>query len=185
MAGRARRRDAAREPDRRAAWFMLARMSERVQFTSGGLKLAGLVDLPADYKRGERRAAFLVLHGFGSRKGSDGMRIAAELYASLGYVAVRFDFRGCGESEGTRGRGICLEQVPDARPALQFLMDLPEVDAQRIGVYGHSFGAPVAVYAAGVEARFAACVSSGGWGDGVKKFRRQHASPDAWAKFEA
>jgi len=164
---------------------MLARMTERVQFTSAGLKLAGLLHLPSDYRKGERRPAFLVLHGFGSRKDSDGMRIAAELYASMGYVALRFDFRGCGDSEGARGRVICLEQVDDARAALEFLMDRPEVDAKRIGVYGHSFGAAVAVYAAGVEPRFAACISSGGWGDGVKKFRKQHESPEAWAKFQA
>jgi uncharacterized protein len=164
---------------------MLACMTERVQFTSAGLKLAGLLHLPSDYRKGERRPAFLVLHGFGSRKDSDGMRIAAELYASLGYVALRFDFRGCGDSEGARGRVICLEQVEDARAALEFLMDRPEVDAKRIGIYGHSFGAAVAVYAAGVERRFAACISSGGWGDGVKKFRKQHESTEAWVKFQA
>src|SRR5436853_628184 len=96
-----------------------------------------------------------------------------------------FAGRGCGESEGERGRVICLEQVQDARAALEFLMDRAEVDAKRIAVYGHSFGAAVAVYAAGVEPRFAACISSGGWGDGVKKFRKQHESPEAWAKFEA
>ena len=162
---------------------MLARMTERVQFTSSGLKLSGLLQLPPDYKRGERRAAFLVMHGFGSNKQSEGMRIAAEMYASLGYAALRFDFRGCGESEGTRGRVICLEQVDDARSALEFLMDRPEIDPKRIGVYGHSFGAAVAVYAAGVEARFAACISSGGWGDGMKKFRKQHESPEAWRRF--
>jgi uncharacterized protein len=164
---------------------MLARMNERVQFSSAGLKLAGLLHLPADYRKGERRPAFLVMHGFGSRKDSEGMRIAADLYASLGYVALRFDFRGCGESEGARGRVICLEQVEDARAALEFLIDRPEVEPKRIAVYGHSFGAAVAVYAAGVERRFAACISSGGWGDGVKKFRKQHESPEAWAKFQA
>jgi len=160
-------------------------MQFTVQFTSAGLKLAGLLHLPSDYRKGERRPAFLVLHGFGSRKDSDGMRIAAELYASLGYVALRFDFRGCGDSEGARGRVICLEQVADARAALEFLMDRPEVDPKRIGIYGHSFGAAVAVYAAGVEPRFAACISSGGWGDGIKKFRKQHESTEAWVKFQA
>ena len=113
---------------------MLACMNERVQFSSAGLKLAGLLHLPADYRKGERRPAFLVMHGFGSRKDSEGMRIAADLYASLGYVALRFDFRGCGESEGARGRVICLEQVEDARAALAFLMDRPEIDAKRVGV---------------------------------------------------
>jgi len=164
---------------------MLAWMNEPVQFASGGGRIAGLLHLPDDYRRGERRPAFLVLHGFGSRKESEGMKIAAELFASLGYVALRFDFRGCGESEGARGRVICMEQVEDARAALQFLMTRNEVDPGRIAIYGHSFGAAVAVYAAGVERRFAACISTGGWGDGQKKFRKQHESPQAWSRFEA
>jgi fermentation-respiration switch protein FrsA (DUF1100 family) len=57
------------------------------------------------------------------------------------------------------------------------------VDPRRIAVSGQSFGAAVAIYAAGVDPRFAACVSSGGWGDGAKKFRKQHASPEAWKRF--
>jgi alpha-beta hydrolase superfamily lysophospholipase len=93
--------------------------------------------------------------------------------------------RGCGESEGERGRVICLEQVEDARSALAYLATWPEVDAARIAAMGHSFGAAVAVYAAGVDARFAACVATGGWGDGETKFRAQHASPEAWARFSA
>ena len=31
--------------------------------------------------------------------------------------------------------------------------------------------------------RIAACISSGGWGHGEKKFRKQHASPEAWQRF--
>jgi uncharacterized protein len=100
-------------------------------------------------------------------------------------VALRFDMRGCGESEGERGRVICLEQVEDTRSALEFLSRHDQVDPKRIGVFGHSFGAAVAVYAAGKDARIAACISSGGWGDGEKKFRKQHESPEAWKRFSA
>jgi alpha-beta hydrolase superfamily lysophospholipase len=50
-------------------------------------------------------------------------------------------------------------------------------------VFGHSFGAAVAVYAAGTDKRLAACISSGGWGHGEKKFRKQHESPEAWKRF--
>jgi hypothetical protein len=107
------------------------------------------------------------------------------MLAGLGYAALRFDFRGCGESEGERGRVICKEQVKDTRNALSFLATRLEIDSKRIGVVGQSFGAAVAVYAAGVDRRIAACISSGGWGDGAKKFRRQHASPRAWKKFSA
>ena len=158
-------------------------MEHSVTFRSAGLTLAGVLAVP-DGAAG-RRPAMLVLHGFGSNKGGGASLAAARLITGLGYVTLRFDMRGCGDSEGERGRVICLEQVDDTRSALAFLATRPEVDPARIGVMGHSFGAAVAVYAAGIEPRLAACISSGGWGDGESKFRKQHESPAAWAKFSA
>jgi pimeloyl-ACP methyl ester carboxylesterase len=158
-------------------------MEHPVTFRSAGLTLAGVLAVPEG--AAERRPAMLVLHGFGSNKGGGAALAAARLMTGLGYVTLRFDMRGCGDSEGERGRVICLEQVDDTKSALAFLMTRPEVDAERIGVMGHSFGAAVAVYAAGIEPRLAACISSGGWGDGETKFRKQHESPEAWAKFSA
>jgi uncharacterized protein len=158
-------------------------MEERVSFLSHGLRLSGILHLPRG--GGGRRPAFLVLHGFGSNKDGGTAMIAAKLFAGFGYAALRFDMRGCGESEGERGRVICLEQVEDTRAALGYLATRPEIDSARIAVMGHSFGAAVAVYAAGADARFAACVSTGGWGDGESKFRAQHASPEAWSRFSA
>ena len=158
-------------------------MEKRVTFVSDGLKLAAVLHIPDGRSSAQRRPAFMVLHGFGSNKDSGSTVSVAKLFADLGYVALRFDMRGCGDSEGERGRVICLEQVEDAKHALTFLAARPEVDPQRVGVTGHSFGAAVAVYAAGVDMRVAACISSGGWGDGAKKLRKQHASPEAWKKF--
>jgi dipeptidyl aminopeptidase/acylaminoacyl peptidase len=158
-------------------------MEERVEFQSAGLKMAGFVDKPEGLKAGERRPAFLLLHGFGSNKGSEMMKTVSRLFTGMGYVTLRFDMRGCGDSEGERGRVICMEQVEDTRSALEFLSKKDFVDGKRIGVFGHSFGAAVAIYAAGVEPRIAACISSGGWGDGPKKFRKQHESPEAWKRF--
>ena len=163
---------------------MLARVKERVQFVSNGLELAGVLQLPDGLKKGEPRAAFLVLHGFGSNKDGGNVVTVSNLLTGLGYATLRFDMRGCGDSQGARGRTICLEQVEDTRAALDYLSRNENVDTRRIGVIGHSFGAAVAVYAAGVDSRIAACVSAGGWGNGVKKFRKQHESPEAWAKFQ-
>ena len=160
-------------------------MEERVQFLSDGLRLAGIVHRPEGIRAGERRAAFLVLHGFGSNKDSSTSITVARFFASLGYVVLRFDMRGCGESEGARGRVICLEQVEDTKNAFEFMADRAEVNPRCIAVFGHSFGAAVAVYAAGVDQRIVACISSGGWGDGEKKFRKQHASPAAWERFSS
>jgi len=158
-------------------------MEERIDFDSDGLRLVGILHLPDSRRPGARLAAFLVLHGFGSNKDAGGGTAVARMLAGLGYAALRFDFRGCGESDGERGRVICKEQVRDTRNALSFLATREEIDSKRIGVVGQSFGAAVAVYAAGVDRRIAACISSGGWGDGAKKFRRQHASPKAWKRF--
>ncbi len=50
---------------------------------------------------------------------------------------------------------------------------------------GSSFGAAVVVYTGGVDKRVAAVISTSGWGHGERKFRGQHPTPEAWAKFTA
>jgi uncharacterized protein len=160
-------------------------MEERVHWKSAGLRISGVLEFPEDVQGGERRAAMLVLHGFGSNKDAAMVKTVTRIFTSLGYAALRFDMRGCGESEGERGRVICLEQVADTSRALEFLSTHEKIDAKRIAVFGQSFGAAVAVYSAGTNPRIAACVSTGGWGHGEKKFRRQHASPEAWQRFSS
>src|SRR6476660_4794237 len=156
---------------------------EKVSLPSVGLRLAGTLRLPEGMKNGERRAAFLVLHGFGSNRNSSNVLQPANVLNRLGYVTLAFDMRGCGESEGEFGRVICLEQVEDTRNALSFLARHPAVDGSRVAVIGSSFGGAVAVYAGGIDERVAAVISNGGWGDGVRKFRGQHKSPEEWARF--
>jgi dipeptidyl aminopeptidase/acylaminoacyl peptidase len=159
-------------------------MEEHVKFQSDGLTLTGILHKPDGAKAGEKLPAMLVLHGFGSNKSSKAMEGMAKLFAARGYAALRFDFRGCGDSQGERARVICLEQVEDVKNALTYLASRGDIDGKRVGVIGHSFGAAVAVYSAGVDPRIACCISSGGWGDGVKKFRKQHESPEQWAHFQ-
>jgi hypothetical protein len=158
-------------------------MQKKVSFYSDGLLLTGILHIPEDLKPGQKRPAFTVLHGFGSNKDGGTALLAAEVLETLGYIALRFDFRGCGDSQGERGRVICEEQVIDTGNATNFLETLPEVQVGRVGVLGFSFGAAVACYAAGVNDKIAACISMGGWGDGEKKFKKQHETPEAWAQF--
>ena len=158
-------------------------MEEVVTFKSGDLTLSGVVHVPEGMVVGERRPAMIVLHGFGSKKDAGNVTGPAAIFARLGYVVLRFDMRGCGESEGLFGHLLCLDQVEDTRSALTFLQSRPEVDPHRIGLVGSSFGAAVAVYTGGVDARVAAVISSGGWGNGERKFRGQHPTPDMWDAF--
>jgi uncharacterized protein len=158
-------------------------MEEKVTFQSDGLKLSGIVHIPENLRPGERRPAFVVLHGFGGNKGGHGQIVVAEQLTQWGYVTMRIDFRGCGESEGEHGRIICLDQVEDASNAVTYMAGRRDVDPERIALVGSSFGAAVAIYTGGADARVAAVISSGGWGDGERKFRRQHPTPEAWARF--
>ena len=158
-------------------------MEEVITFKSGDLTLSGVVHVPEGMAVGERRPAMIVLHGFGSKKDAGNVTGPAAIFARLGYVVLRFDMRGCGESEGLFGHLLCLDQVEDTRSALTFLQSRPEVDPHRIGLVGSSFGAAVAVYTGGVDDRVAAVISSGGWGNGERKFRGQHPTPDMWDAF--
>jgi pimeloyl-ACP methyl ester carboxylesterase len=156
---------------------------ETVSFQSAGLRLHGVLGVPEGLRPSERRGAFIVLHGFGSNSESQNVLQPTRILSEFGYVTLRFDMRGCGKSEGEFGRVICLEQVEDLGNALEFLAQHPAVDPDRIGAIGSSFGGAVAVYAGGVNPRVAAVVSNGGWGHGERKFRGQHPTPEAWAKF--
>lgn len=158
-------------------------MEQKITFQSDGLSLAGILTARSGVTPGERRPAFIVLHGFGGNKEGHGQMVVAKQLSDWGYVALRIDFRGCGESEGERGRIICLDQVADTRNALTYLAGRDEVDPQRIALIGSSFGAAVAVFTGGADRRVAAVISCGGWGDGERKFRGQHPTPEGWTKF--
>jgi fermentation-respiration switch protein FrsA (DUF1100 family) len=157
-------------------------MEERVHFTSDGLRLCGILEMPQG--RGGRVPAVMVLHGFGSHKDSDTMRTAAKLFASLGYAALRFDMRGCGESEGERGRVIPSEEIADALNAVTYMAARPDVDPGAIALCGSSLGGGVAVQAAGIDRRVAAVIVENGVAHGERMIRGMH-SPESWSKFLA
>ena len=95
-------------------------MLETVTFASDGLKLSGVVHVPDDYRPGEKRPAIIMMHGFGANK-NGGPEWICRQFAAWGYVALRFDYRGCGDSEGERGRVIPVEEVADARNAVTYM----------------------------------------------------------------
>jgi alpha-beta hydrolase superfamily lysophospholipase len=125
----------------------------------------------------------VVLHGFGSNKSAENVLGPCAEIEGMGYITLRFDMPGCGDSEGPRGHLICMEQVQATLDAVGFMVAEPSVQTDAIGLIGSSFGAAVAVYAGAIDPRVAGVISSGGWGHGEKKFRGQHPTPEAWADF--
>src|ERR1043166_5917743 len=109
-------------------------MISKITFPSDRLELSGIVQPPEGLRPGERRPAFLVLHGFGGNKDGRGQTVIAEQLAAWGYVTMRFDFRGCGESGGERARILCLDQVKDTSNAISYMATRPDVDPRRIAL---------------------------------------------------
>jgi uncharacterized protein len=156
-------------------------VQDGVTIPSDGLELSGVVHVPGGLKAGERRPAIIMMHGFGANK-NGGPEWICKQYENWGYVALRFDYRGCGDSGGERGRVVPLEEVADARNAVSYLAARPEVDPARIALCGSSLGAGVAVHAAAIDDRVAAVILENGLGNGERIIRSMH-TPQSFAKF--
>jgi hypothetical protein len=71
-----------------------------------------------------------------------------------------FDFRYFGDSEGEpRSQLFPLHQVEDVRNAITWVSGQPEVDPQRIGLWGTSYGGGIVVYVATFDKRVKAVVA--------------------------
>jgi pimeloyl-ACP methyl ester carboxylesterase len=77
-------------------------------------------------------------------------QIAREL-VNAGFIVVRYDKRGVGQSGGRAESVTIADYAEDARQVLLWLEKRKEVDKERIGVVGHSEGALVALLLAGRE----------------------------------
>jgi dipeptidyl aminopeptidase/acylaminoacyl peptidase len=106
--------------------------------TEDGLRLA------AWYMPSTNRAALIMLHGLGGNRAND-LDLAREL-VDHGYGVLVPDLRAHGDSEGA----VCtlgVTEVRDVRAAVRYLQEQPDVDADRIGVYGASLGGATAIMA--------------------------------------
>lgn len=110
----------------------------------GAAPAAGAGDPPRP-----RLPTILLFHG-NAENIADGLPLAAPIHGA-GWNLLLLDYRGYGRSEGTPSeRGI----YADGEAALAALRERPDVDPERIVVWGRSIGAAVAVrLAAGAPVR--------------------------------
>jgi dipeptidyl aminopeptidase/acylaminoacyl peptidase len=125
---------------------------ERVSFvTEDGLTLAGWLIGPD--RTDKKTPAIIICHGLGANK-SDFTDLAVFL-ARRGYFVLTFDFRAHGESEGAR-TSLGYHEQKDVSAALHYLSSRPEVDQERIGIFGFSLGGSTAILAAAETRKFRA-----------------------------
>ncbi|WP_312471496.1 alpha/beta hydrolase [Neobacillus sp.] len=109
--------------------------------------LKGTLSIPET--RVEKNPAVLIIPGTGKldRNGKVNKKLDLKLYrqladflTSIGFINLRYDKRGVAESEGDYLTTGLWDLVEDARAAVRFLKGLPEVDANKVIVFGHSEG---------------------------------------------
>lgn len=153
-------------------------MKRPISFYSEGCKLSGDLYAPDNASAGERRAGIVLCHGYTGVKDlylPDNARVLNE----AGYVVLTFDYKGWGASEGARSRLAPFSRVADVQAALTFLGLQSEVDAERLGLYGTSYGGATVVWAGAVDQRAKCIVSVVGVGHG-RRWMRSVRRPDEW-----
>ncbi|MGZ3582228.1 MAG: alpha/beta hydrolase [Ktedonobacterales bacterium] len=131
-------------------------------FPSGGrpaLLLEGRLTRPRDLTVGDRRAGVALCHPQPATSSmEDGLvRQLAQDLGQAGMVVLRFNFRGVGESQGQQTDGR-LEPL-DIAGAVEFLLEQPEVNPQKVCLIGHAFGAYMALAYAEHDSRIRTVVA--------------------------
>ncbi|MCC7416547.1 MAG: alpha/beta fold hydrolase [Acidobacteria bacterium] len=134
---------------------------EQVRIPSNGFSLAGTLSKPLDSGTTPRPAVILV--GGSGPIDRDALVFGIPMLGQLagaiadaGFIVLRYDKRGVGQSGGRIESAGIDDYAQDLRAAVELLADRPDVDRRRIAAIGHSEGGIVVLDAAGRDRRIAA-----------------------------
>ncbi|RXZ82408.1 alpha/beta fold hydrolase [Paenibacillaceae bacterium] len=117
-----------------------------------GLELAATLHYPAASNKADsgKSPAIIICHGFaGNRIGVDRLFVkAGRALSEAGYYVLRFDYGGCGESNGDYGALGLDSMIDQTRTALDYVLSMDCVDPQRVILLGHSLGGATALLTA-------------------------------------
>lgn len=131
---------------------------------SAGHSLSGILRQP-DQVEPKKLPAIIVVHGFNENMNRDWILDIANFISPYGFVALRFDFHGHGESEGDFEEHTVTQQIDDVKSAVDFVEQLSEVDSTKIFLIGHDIGGDISVLAAAEDARVKGVISWAARGD--------------------
>ena len=128
--------------------------------TQYGLTLAADLYTPLNAPEGEKLAAIAVSGPFGATKEQSSGLYAMRM-AERGFAALAFDPSYTGESSGEPRRTASPDiNTEDFMAAVDYLAQLPDVDAERIGIIGICGWGGIALNAAAADTRIKATVAS-------------------------
>jgi dipeptidyl aminopeptidase/acylaminoacyl peptidase len=163
---------------------------QAVTIWSDGTRMAGDLYRPKNLQPSDKLPAIVFVHGTGGvKKAGFAARLGAA-FAQHGYLFLTFDYRGWGESESkllmldkmpdpdekgevtVKARAVrwqmdFQDQTTDIRNAIAFMSGEPNVDRERIGIFGTSYGGGLVTWTAAIDPRVkCAAVQVPGMGGG-------------------
>ncbi len=129
-----------------------------ITFMSKGLRCAGWYYVPDGLVAGATAPAVVLAHGFGGIKEMI-LDNYASAFARAGFVALAFDYRYTGGSEGEpRDQQLPWDNQEDIRNAISWMCLQPEVDAERIAIWGTSYSGAHVIKVAAFDQRVKAVI---------------------------
>jgi dipeptidyl aminopeptidase/acylaminoacyl peptidase len=149
---------------------------KQVTLWSDGTRMAGDIYRPKYLKPDDKLPAFVFVHGTGGVKKTAWSIKLATAFAQNGYIFLNFDYRGWGESDSkllmleempapdtdgvltVKARAVrwqmdFADQTTDIRNAIAFMAGEPNVDPERIGIFGTSYGGGLTTWMAAYDPR--------------------------------
>jgi fermentation-respiration switch protein FrsA (DUF1100 family) len=130
-------------------------MRHDIEFDAEGATLRGWFYMPDD-AGGAELPCVVMSHGFSAIKEMH-LDEYAEVFCRAGLSCVVYDNRGFGASDAARGKPRQeidpWEQIRDYQHAITYAELRPEVDADRVGVWGSSYSAAHSYVVAAIDRR--------------------------------
>jgi len=130
-------------------------MIQDFQIKSASNTIAGLMTIP----NGPGKYPCVILsHGLISSKESSKYIALSERFAGAGIATCRFDYHGCGASGGAIEDTTLSIRIGNLDAVTEYVLEHPQVNREKIGIVGSSFGATTALIKAARDKRVQ-CVS--------------------------
>lgn len=114
-----------------------------IAFQNEGKQIIGILHLPSTNKS----SAVILCHGLLRNKSDKILVDIARKLCKEKFIVLRFDFRGCGDSQG-KSEDYCFDsEVSDIDAAIEFLKKVKNFNGN-IGILGHSRGGTSVILAA-------------------------------------